>query len=302
MLRVENVSKSFGQVKAVVSANLEVEPGEIFGLVGPDGAGKTTLLRIICGLIVPDHGDIRYAGSSSVPHKDIIDKIGYMPQRFSLYGDLTVIENIQFFGALYNLDRTTITERAQEILSITNLSAFKDRLADNLSGGMKQKLALTCALITRPCFLILDEPTYGVDPISRKEFWKILYGLNQSGMTVLVSTAYMDEAELCTRVAFINDGIIKAINTPAGFRSSFSSHILEIRTTSRDPYLFNQLPGFLDVSFYGYKYQVITDNVAETSTSIEKHLTQLGLPLLALKEVSLSMEDVFVLLAEKEVV
>lgn len=302
MIRVVNLSKSFSAIKAVINANLEVDEGEIFGLVGPDGAGKTTLLRMICGLITPDDGEVLITGrpgsKAQPPHRD---EIGYMPQKFSLYGDLTVMENINFFASMYNLDRNTIAERAEEILSITNLLTFKHRLADHLSGGMKQKLALTCALITRPLLLILDEPTYGVDPLSRKDFWKIIYGLNQSGMTVLVSTAYMDEAELCTRVAFINEGMIKAINSPVGFRSSFRSHILEVRTISRDPYLFNDIPGLLDVSFYGYKYQIITNSLEETSAAIASYLDQNKLPLLSLTEVSLSMEDVFVLLAEKEV-
>jgi ABC-2 type transport system ATP-binding protein len=212
------------------------------------------------------------------------------------------MENIRFFADMYGLPKATVASRAEEILSITNMSAFKQRYADNLSGGMKQKLALTCALITRPQILILDEPTYGVDPESRKEFWKILYGLNQNGMTVMVSTAYMDEAELCTQVAFLNHGSVKVVNSPAGLRSSFGHYLLEIRTNSRDPYLFSQVPGFLGVSFYGYKYQVVADNVALATEVIKSFLQSRGLSLLSLKEVSPSMEDVFVHLAENEVV
>ena len=302
MIRTVGLSKSFGSVNAVKEVSLQVAEGDIYGLVGPDGAGKTTLLRMICGLIAPDRGEAILAGRSGQDLDQARENLGYMPQRFSLYGDLTVMENINFFAAMYRLDKATVTKRADEILSITNLTAFKQRLADNLSGGMKQKLALTCALITRPRILVLDEPTYGVDPESRKEFWKILYYLNQTGMTVLVSTAYMDEAELCTRVAFINQGQIRAADSPAGLRSSLNHHVLEIRTDSRDPHLLANLPGMLDVSFYGYKYKVMVDNVDESKQAITSFLQSRSLPLFSLEEVQPSMEDVFVFLAEKEVI
>lgn len=300
MINISGLVKSFGSVKAINEVSLQVNEGDIFGLVGPDGAGKTTLLRTVCGLINPDRGEVRLAGYPIREMDEVRDKLGYMPQRFSLYGDLTVKENISFFAAMYSLPRATVEDRAAEILSITNMTAFQERLADNLSGGMKQKLALTCALITRPQILVLDEPTYGVDPESRKEFWKILYGLNQSGMTVMVSTAYMDEAELCTRVAFINQGQIKVTDTPEGLRSSFAHHLLQVRTNSRDPHLFAQVPGLLDVSFYGYKYQVVADDVAQATEAVKSRLQGQGLELLSLREVSPSMEDVFVMLAEKE--
>jgi ABC-2 type transport system ATP-binding protein len=230
------------------------------------------------------------------------ENLGYMPQRFSLYGDLTIMENIRFFAAMYKLDKRIVDERADEILSLTNLNDFKQRFADNLSGGMKQKLALTCALITRPKLLILDEPTYGVDPESRKEFWKILYGLNQEGMTVLVSTAYMDEAELCNQVAFINQGKIKATDSPAGLRKSFAHRILEVRAESRDPNILNDLPKVLDVSFYGYKYQLVVDDIPGAQAALENHLHAKNIPLISINEVPPSMEDVFVLLAEKEAI
>jgi ABC-2 type transport system ATP-binding protein len=297
----KGLSKSFGQVQAVERVNLHVTEGTIFGLVGPDGAGKTTLLRMICGLITPDEGEVSLAGYSAKEMEKAKENLGYMPQRFSLYGDLTIMENINFFAAMYKLDKHTIIERSEDILSLTNLSAFKQRLADNLSGGMKQKLALTCALITRPRLLVLDEPTYGVDPESRKEFWKILYRLNREGMTVMVSTAYMDEAELCTQVAFINEGRIKANKSPAGLRKSFGHSILEVRALARDPYILNDLPQVLDVSFFGYKYHVVVANVLVATEAIIKHLRQNNITLISINEVSPSMEDVFVLLAEKEV-
>lgn len=301
MIISTGLTKSFAKVHAVQNVDLHVKEGDIFGLVGPDGAGKTTLLRMICGLMTPDKGEVSLAG---YPYKEM-DKaknnLGYMPQKFSLYGDLTVTENINFFAAMYKLDKQTVRERSDEILNITNLSEFKQRFADNLSGGMKQKLALTCALITRPKILVLDEPTYGVDPESRKEFWKILYQLNQQGMTVLVSTAYMDEAELCGRVAFINQGRIKAADSPAGLRNSLKLNILEVRAESRNPDILKDMPGVLEVSFYGYKYHVVVEDKALGKTQIENYLHQHNILLHSISEIPPSMEDVFVFLAEKEV-
>ncbi len=302
MIITSGLSKSFGKVLAVDGVDLQVTAGDIFGLVGPDGAGKTTLLRMICGLITPTAGEVRLMGFPPQEMEQAKENLGYMPQRFSLYGDLTIMENISFFAAMYKLDKYTVEERAHEILSLTNLSDFKQRFADNLSGGMKQKLALTCALITRPKLLILDEPTYGVDPESRKEFWKILYYLNQAGMTVMVSTAYMDEAELCNRVAFINQGRIKANDSPAGLRKSFTHRILEVRAESRDPNMLNNLPKVLDVSFFGYKYQVVVDDIPGAIAAVENYLHEKNIPLTSIEEVPPSMEDVFVLLAEKEAI
>lgn len=301
MILTTSLSKAFGPVKAVANINLHVHEGEIYGLVGPDGAGKTTLLRMICGLITPDEGEVRLAGYLSRDIEQAKEYLGYMPQRFSLYGDLTVMENINFFAAMYNLNKKTIAERADEILTITNLGAFKNRWADNLSGGMKQKLSLTCALITRPQILVLDEPTYGVDPESRQEFWKILYRLNQDGMTVLVSTAYMDEAERCHQVAFINEGSIRAMDSPAGLRKAFQYRVLDVRTATREPDIFKALPGVLDVSFYGYKYHVVVDDIDIGQASIRNYLRLNNIEELSITEIAPSMEDVFVFLAEHEV-
>jgi len=301
MIVASGLSKAFGPIQAIDNIDLDVKKGDIFGLVGPDGAGKTTLLRTICGLITPDQGEVKIAGHSGRASELVRENLGYMPQRFSLYGELSVMENIAFFASLYSLDKHTLRQRADEILSLTDLIDFKDRFADSLSGGMKQKLALTCALITRPSLLILDEPTYGVDPVSRKEFWKILYRLNQEGMTVLVSTAYMDEAEQCSRVAFINRGKICAVDTPAGLRQSFTLPLLEIRARTRNPHLFRDLPQLLDVSFYGYKYQVAVQDQAEAETTITQYLKDRGIELLSMRPVAPSMEEVFVLLAEKAV-
>ncbi|MGB9791053.1 MAG: ABC transporter ATP-binding protein, partial [Thermacetogeniaceae bacterium] len=221
MIRVEGVCKSFGRTVAVDRVSLQVREGEIFGLVGPDGAGKTTLLRMICGLVAPDSGCISVMRLTPRQLEQNRDKLGYMPQRFSLYGDLTVWENIEFFGSLYGLSGRAIRERAEEILKITGLCGFESRFSDQLSGGMKQKLALTCALLTRPRLLVLDEPTCGVDPVSRREIWGIIYRLNAEGTTVLVSTPYMDEAELCHTVGFLSRGRLVAAASPVALKRSF---------------------------------------------------------------------------------
>jgi len=215
MIETDALTKVFGPLTAVSQISIKIARGEIFGLVGPDGAGKTTLMRMLCGIITPTSGSITGFSGNSKNNQKSRETFGYMPQRFSLYGDLTVMENIYFYGSLYKLDKNTIRKRADDIMQLTNLFIFKSRLADNLSGGMKQKLALTCALVARPALLILDEPTFGVDPESRKEFWKILYQLNKDGMTILVSTPYMDEAELCKKVAFMDRGSVSQWIHPA---------------------------------------------------------------------------------------
>ncbi len=301
MIVCSGLSKSFANVQALTDINMQVQRGEIFGLVGPDGAGKTTLIRTVCGLIQPDKGAVRLLGYPPGKQEKIRSRLGYMPQRFSLYGDLTVMENIIFFGSMYGLSKKIILERAEEILLITGMNSFQKRLADQLSGGMKQKLALTSALITRPEMLILDEPTYGVDPDSRKEFWKILYHLNREGLTILVSTPYMDEAELCNQVAFINAGRIKAMDSPTGLRQAFGHRVLELRIASNDPAILNGVAGLLDISFYGYKYKVVVDDETQARINIARHLEQQGISMPNIIEVAPSMEDVFVFLAEDEV-
>lgn len=298
MVKVDNVTKTYGNITAVKAASLDINKGQIFGLVGPDGAGKTTLLRMICGILSPTRGTVTLFGGKGRGRYDF----GYMPQRFSLYGDLTLMENINFFGALYGLDAATIQRRADEILGLTGLLNFKSRFADNLSGGMKQKLSLTCALVARPGMLILDEPTYGVDPQSRKEFWKILYQLNRDGITIIVSTPYMDEAELCTRLAFINEGSLISIDSPINFKKAFKHKILELKAGSRDLDFLNQLPGVLEAGFYGDKYHVVVDDPGGVGTAIRDLLAQKSIEIFHMDEIPPSMEDIFVALTEREAI
>ena len=228
---LNNISKSYNKVKAVDDISFEVKPGELFGLIGPDGAGKTTLFRILTTLLIQDKGNATVAGYDVLKqYKDIRNHVGYMPGRFSLYQDLTVEENLNFFATIFG---TTIAENYDLIKDIyIQIEPFKDRRAGKLSGGMKQKLALCCALIHKPKVLFLDEPTTGVDPVSRKEFWEMLKRLQQKDITILVSTPYMDEAELCDRIALITNGKILQINTPQEIIASFPKKIFKVRSSN----------------------------------------------------------------------
>jgi len=229
-ISLKNISKSYGKVEALTDISFDVKQGELFGLIGPDGAGKTTLFRILTTLLFPDEGGATVAGFDIIKqYKDIRNHVGYMPGRFSLYQDLTVEENLRFFATIFG---TTIEENYDLIKDIyVQIEPFKARRAGKLSGGMKQKLALSCALIHKPKVLFLDEPTTGVDPVSRKEFWEMLKRLQKKGITILVSTPYMDEAELCDRIALITGGKILQINTPKAIIQAFPKNIYKVRTS-----------------------------------------------------------------------
>jgi ABC-2 type transport system ATP-binding protein len=229
-VQVEGLQKSFGSVQACQDLSFSVETGEIVGLVGPDGAGKTTTFRILCSILAADAGQAIVVGSDVAADPEAVKRqIGYLPQRFSLHRDLTVWENIRYMAELYGVAAGQWEARADELLEITYLQPFRQRLAGRLSGGMKQKLALLCSLIHRPRLLILDEPTTGVDPVSRRDFWQILYHLPQQGVTILISTPYMDEAARCNRVAFMYQGRLLALDTPAKLRELTPSQYLEVR-------------------------------------------------------------------------
>jgi ABC-type multidrug transport system ATPase subunit len=229
MISIKNISKSYDKIKALDSVSFEVKSGELFGLIGPDGAGKTTLIRILTTVLLADEGEATVAGFDVVKEfRDIRTCVGYMPGRFSLYQDLTILENLTFFATIFG---TTIEENYDLIKEIYDqIEPFKHRRAGQLSGGMKQKLALCCALIHKPKVLFLDEPTTGVDSVSRQEFWEMLKRLKEKGITILVSTPYMDEASLCDRVALIQKGKIMSIDTPEGIVNSFEKPLYAIKS------------------------------------------------------------------------
>lgn len=295
MIRLEAVGKVFGDRQAVDAISLAVQPGEIFGLVGPDGAGKTTTIRLMTGVMTPSAGRITVLGEQDMER--VKAHIGYVPQRFSLYGDLTVMENIRLMGALYGSSGREIELLANDILAMTQLLPFKERLAANLSGGMKQKLALAAGLMHQPKLLFLDEPTTGVDPVSRREFWQVLYRLNQTGTTVFVSTPYMDEAELCSRIAFMHNGSLTAVGTPQQLKEQYPYRIIELETNSKA--IKRQLAGVAihDINSFGDKYHIVVDEYKTVAAAIKQVLDAAGIPILAMREVKPVLEDVFVSLS-----
>lgn len=228
-IHIDKVSKSYGNVQALKNISLDIHSGELFGLIGPDGAGKTTLFRLLATLLLPDEGSAQLCDIDSIAgYKKIRNLLGYMPGKFSLYQDLSVIENLRFFATVFN---TKIEDNMDMIHDIwVQIEPFKHRLAGQLSGGMKQKLALCCALIHQPKILLLDEPTTGVDSVSRSEFWQMLKGLKKRGITIVVATPYMDEANLCERVALIQDGKILQVNTPAEIVAQFGKELYSVRS------------------------------------------------------------------------
>lgn len=224
---MRGVKKRFGTVEALKGVSLEVGRGEMFGLIGPDGAGKTTTIRLLCGLLHTDEGEIRVLGHDPVAgHRAITKAVGYLSQRFSLYGDLSIDENIAFFAEIHGVP--DFHARRDRLLEVTQLTPFRTRLADRLSGGMKQKLALACTLVHEPDVIVLDEPTTGVDPVSRREFWKLLSHFLESGITILMSTPYLDEAERCHRIAMLHEGQVLALDEPGRLRASLSGQWFEV--------------------------------------------------------------------------
>ncbi len=280
IITINNLHKSYGEIKAVDGISLSVNRGEMFGLVGPDGAGKTTTIRIMCGLINADNGEVRLLNEEIKKNrKGIQHKIGYLSQKFSLYGDLTVDENIEFFADIHNVKN--YHARRNEMLDFTRLTPFRDRLADKLSGGMKQKLALACSLIHKPEILFLDEPTTGVDPISRRDFWKILSNLLKEGITIFITTPYLDEAERCNRVALMNGGKIISMDEPAKIKESLGMTVFEI--VCSDVRRANEIIKSntrYDVHLFGDRIDVIMDAEGKAE-EVEKLLSENGIEIIS---------------------
>jgi drug efflux transport system ATP-binding protein len=303
-ISLDRVSKRYGHTTALRELSLSVERGEMFGLIGPDGAGKTTAIRLMCGLLRADSGAIRILGLDPVrEHRRLTDSVGYLSQRFSLYGDLSVDENIAFFAEIHGLrdDRP----RRDRLLDMTQLAPFRSRLADRLSGGMKQKLALACTLIHEPDLILLDEPTTGVDPVSRREFWKLLSEFLAQGITIVMATPYLDEAERCSRVAMLHQGGLLALDRPDALRATLSGQVYEVIVSDhrRAAAILRRSPGVIDVQMFGDRAhvrlsasnvesaQLRTEQAVATLTSL---LTGAGLEVKGIRPIATSLEDVFI--------
>jgi ABC-2 type transport system ATP-binding protein len=296
-IQTTNLTKSFESLTAVKDLNLEVKTGEIFGLVGPDASGKTTTLRMLCGILPPDGGGAMVAGCDIRKETEALkEKVGYLPQRFGLYGDLTVLENINFYADLYQVPKKSRGERIERLLQFANLKPFGKRKAQDLSGGMKQKLGLICALIHTPQILFLDEPTTGVDPLSRRDFWVILYDLLKGGVTILFSTSYLDEAERCSRIGMIYQGELLIADTPAAVKTQMKGTILELRTENnqRSIRMLEGVESLRGLVLSGDKIHVLVGDPQEGEQVIRDGLKAKGMGILDLMVVRPSLEDAFV--------
>jgi ABC-2 type transport system ATP-binding protein len=293
---LEGVSKRYGATAAVRELSLSVARGEMFGLIGPDGAGKTTTIRIVCGLLAADAGRARVLGLDPVrDHRRLTNSVGYLSQRFSLYGDLSVDENIAFFAEIHG--KRDYGARRDRLLDMTQLTPFRTRLADRLSGGMKQKLALACTLVHEPALIVLDEPTTGVDPVSRREFWKLLSEFLSQGITIVMATPYLDEAERCTRVAFVNGGRLLALDRPDALRATLPGTLFEVIVADhrRAAPAFAQAPGVTDVQFFGERAHVrMADAGQDAAATLRSQLERSGLTVTGIRPIPTSLEDVFI--------
>jgi len=296
-IEFSNVTKRYGAVEALRGVSFSVAPGEMFGLIGPDGAGKTTAIRTICGLLHVDGGSLRVHGKDPVKdHRAITGTIGYLSQRFSLYGDLSIDENIEFFAEIHGV--TDYRARRDRLLDVTQLTAFRSRLAEQLSGGMKQKLALACTLVHEPKVILLDEPTTGVDPVSRREFWKLLSQFLAQGITIVMSTPYLDEAERCTRIVLLHEGQVLALDEPGALRASLPGILLEVLVSDpRESLRALKGPGGVKrAQVFGDRLHVWSDRASETEAlpAFAAVASLAGLHPTGVRAIVPSLEDVFI--------
>jgi ABC-2 type transport system ATP-binding protein len=301
-IEVKSLTRRFGSLTALDQLSLQVAKGELFALVGPDGAGKTTTMRLLCGIMDPTSGEARVAGHDIVKEAERIkEKIGYMSQRFGLYGDLTVLENILFYADLFDVPKKELPKRIERLLGFSNLTPFQDRLAQNLSGGMKQKLGLACALIHTPEILFLDEPTFGVDPISRGEFWQILYELLKEGVTIFVSTAYMDEAERCHRIAFLHRGKLLACDEPDRLKLTTREAFFEIRSRDRKrtKQALDAMPVVKGIGLFGDSIHLRLE-AREKFNEVLQGLHETGEIEVEAREIPPSLEDIFIAMTQSQ--
>jgi len=291
---VEFAAHAYGKVKALNGVSFSVSDDEIFGLIGPDGAGKTTLIRAICTLLAIDSGNISVLGKDAqTKTRQIRSQLGYMPQRFSLYQDLSVEQNLHFFADLFQVPTKERKRKLDELYAFSRLGPFKKRLAGALSGGMKQKLALSCNLVHQPELLILDEPTFGVDPVSRQEFWQMLKNIQAAGTPILVSTAYMDEAEMCNRIALIHQGQIIAQDTPAAIVRQFPYHVYQLEGERSVAWPFLQEKSIVhNLQMFGHEIHV-TFTQKPSAEMLEQWQKQCGSAWKNIQPIAASIEDVF---------
>lgn len=300
LVEAENLCRSFGELKALDGLNFSVEEGEIFGLMGPDGSGKTTCLRILCGLMRPTSGKAMVLGSDMDEDPEAVkDQIGYMAQPAKLYEDLTVKENIELYADLYQVPRDRYEQRMKRLLEFSGLAPFINRLFRQLSGGMKQKAGLSCALIHTPKVLFLDEPTNGVDPVSRRDFWKILYELHREGVTILVASTYLDEADRCHRVALFDRGKVRLVMEPLSLRSLVKDHLFDLKTPERRKAMriLKSSSRVVQASLFGAGIHFSLREAADLSY-VEDELASSGLASFHLEPIQPSLEDVYLSLVE----
>lgn len=301
-VKVSALSKRFGSVQALRGIGLEVERGELFGCIGADGAGKTTLFRILCTLLIPDEGRAEVLGFDTVTeYREIRRRIGYMPGRFSLYQDLSVEENLHFFATVFGADVEENYDVIRDIYS--HLVPFRNRKAGQLSGGMKQKLALSCALVHRPDLLVLDEPTTGVDAVSRREFWQMLQRLKEQGITILVSTPYMDEASLCERIAFFQDGRLLGLDKPSGFTRLFRRPLFSVKAQNKHRLMteLRKFPHAVSVHAFGGTVHYSESRPDSDPSEIQAKLVSMGVTDVAVERIEPCIEDAFMMLIENNV-
>jgi len=303
-VEAENLEKRFGQFTAVDNVSFRVQTGEIFGFLGPNGAGKSTTIRILCGLLVPSAGWARVGGFDVAAEYESIRKtIGYMSQKFSLYDDLTVEENIEFFSGIYGVPLESRTERKSYVLEMAGLTDRKDAMTRHLSGGWKQRLALGCAILHNPPILFLDEPTSGVDPIARRDFWSLIYRLSDAGHTIFVTTHYMDEAEYCHRLALMHRGRIIALGEPDQLKLQLKAHHLmnlESSDILESMKALEEMEGVLDVAVFGGGLHVVVKDPGTAEPRIRRILSERRIAIGRLERIQPSMEDVFVTMIEGE--
>jgi len=297
VINVVNLTKRFGGNEAVSSLSFKINKGEIYGIVGPDGAGKSTLLRLMSTILEPDEGYVMIRDVNVHDHPYAVkEKLAYMPQKFGLYEDLTVEENIYFFGRLFGLSKPDIKKREKRLYEFSKLEPFRDRLAGNLSGGMKQKLGLACCLVHSPEIILLDEPTNGVDPVSRREFWKILYDLLAEGVTIVVSTAYLDEAERCNRIAMMYGGRFITVGSPQDVKTSMKGIFVELITTNSllSEILLKDIEEFKGIILAGKSLRLFVDNIEKARLLMTSILEKQKINILSMEEKLPSLEDCFV--------